>query len=262
MSPTLRAAAGSDLGQRRSMNQDSAYASSRMLAVADGMGGHAFGEVASTVAVRVMAALDAELASIDLDELDLLDVLARSVSEAGRQLTALAEENQALRGTGTTLVVVIVAGLRIYAAHIGDSRVYLLHQGELKRLTRDHTLVQALVDEGSISPEEAADHPRRSVLVRTLQDGSPPDPDLFEIQCHIGDRLLLCSDGVTAVLDDQAIQQVLTDNADPQDAVQRFIELANARGGPDNITAVVADVVEPEAASAEPVVVGAAAEYS
>lgn len=261
--PTLRAAAGSDLGQRRSMNQDSAYASSRMLAVADGMGGHAFGEVASTVAVRVMAALDAELAKVDLGALDVLDTLARTVVAAGQQLTALAEENQALRGTGTTLVVVVVADSRIYAAHIGDSRVYLLHDGELRRLTRDHTLVQALVDEGSISPEEAADHPRRSVLIRTLQDGSPPDPDLFEIQGEVGDRLLLCSDGVTAVLNDAAIRRVLTEETEPQAAVARLIELANERGGPDNITAVVADIVEDHQGEvAEPVVVGAAAEYS
>ncbi|HXV92870.1 MAG TPA: protein phosphatase 2C domain-containing protein [Pseudonocardia sp.] len=261
MTTTLRSAAGSDVGQRRPVNQDSAYTSPRVLAVADGMGGHAYGEVASSVAVRAIADLDEELAHVDLAQVDLLPTLGEAVTEAARRLTALAERDPSLRGTGTTLIAVIVDGTRIGVAHIGDSRAYLLRDGELHQLTRDHTLVQALVDEGTISAEEAIDHPRRSILVRTLQDSSVPEPDLFAVEGRVGDRFLLCSDGVTAVLDDAAIRRVVSEVAEPAEVVARLIALANDGGGPDNITAVVADLVEAQVpAAGEPVVVGAAAE--
>src|SRR5689334_14246819 len=179
MSPTLRTALGSDVGRRRSMNQDSAAASPRLLVVADGMGGHAHGEVASTIAVRAALDLDARLADSGLDGVDLTAELAGAFDSAAARLTELAHENAALRGTGTTVVAFLVDGTRIGVAHVGDSRAYLLRDGELHRLTSDHTLVQSLVDSGRISEEEAAVHPRRSWLIRTLQDGSAPEPDLF-----------------------------------------------------------------------------------
>jgi PPM family protein phosphatase len=261
MAPTLRSAAGSDVGRRRPMNQDSAATSPRLLALADGMGGHAHGEVASTVAVISMLDLEARLRRTDLAEVDLLAVLGEALANASKRINALADSDADLRGTGTTVVAFLVDGTRIGVLHIGDSRAYMLREGELTRLTRDHTLVQALVDEGRITAEEAIDHPRRSWLIRTLQDGATAEPDLFLHEGRSGDRYLICSDGVTAVLGDDEIRQVLTDQPERAGAVARLIELANAGGGPDNITAIVADLVD-DAAPADdaPLIVGAAAE--
>lgn len=244
MSPTLRSAAGSDVGRRRSMNQDSAATSPRLLVVADGMGGHAHGEVASTVAVTAVLAMDERLASADLATVDLTAQLAGAFNEAATRLTQLAHDDPALSGTGTTVVAFLFDGVRMGVAHIGDSRAYLLREGSLQRLTRDHTLVQTLVDEGRISPEEAATHPRRSWLIRTLQDGSQPEPDLFFHESRAGDRYLLCSDGLTAVLDDVALAHILAAEPERAGAVARLIESANAGGGPDNITCIVADLID------------------
>jgi PPM family protein phosphatase len=263
MRPTLRSAVGSDVGRRRENNQDSAVTSPRLLAVADGMGGHAHGEVASAVAVSAMLDLDARLRGVDLAEVDLLAALRDTVHDAAERLTALAKQNPDLRGTGTTVVAFLVDGTRIGALHLGDSRAYLLRDGELQRLTHDHTLVQSLVDEGRISEEEAASHPRRSWLVKTLQDSSTPEPDLFHLEGLPGDRYLICSDGVTAVLEDAQLQEILAGVAEPEAAVAELIARANAGGGPDNITCIVADLVDgAEPADDTPVVVGAAATLS
>ena len=260
MTATVRSAAGSDVGRRRAVNQDSAYTSPRLLAVADGMGGHAHGEVASAVAITAIAQADAELDGSDLHRVDLLATLGAAMDAAAQQLTDAADSDPSLRGTGTTLVALLVDGTRVGVGHIGDSRAYLLRDGELHQLTRDHTLVQSLVDEGRITADEAAEHPRRSVLVRTLQEGSPAEPDLFPVEGRIGDRFLVCSDGVTAVLTDDAIRELLSDVAEPADAVDRVIALANEGGGPDNITCVVADLVEGEVAESAGARFGAAAE--
>jgi protein phosphatase len=264
MSPTLRSAVGSDVGRRRPMNQDSAATTSRLLAVADGMGGHAHGEVASAVAVATLLELDERLRGTDLQQVDLLQELGSTIGDAAARLTALAQQNPDLRGTGTTVIAFLVSGLRIGIAHIGDSRAYLLRDGDLHQLTRDHTMVQAMVDEGRLSEAEAAVHPRRSWLVRTLQEDTAAEPDLFGIDANVGDRFLICSDGVTAVLDDHEIRDVLSAELDPDAAVARLIELANEGGGPDNITCVVADLVdgEPPAEDGPPVIVGSAADLT
>jgi PPM family protein phosphatase len=234
-----------------------------LLAVADGMGGHAHGEVASAVAVSAMLDLDARLRGVDLAEVDLLAALRDTVHDAAERLTALAKQNPDLRGTGTTVVAFLVDGTRIGALHLGDSRAYLLRDGGLHRLTHDHTLVQSLVDEGRISEEEAASHPRRSWLVKTLQDSSTPEPDLFHLEGLPGDRYLICSDGVTAVLEDAQLQEILAAAAEPEAAVAELIARANAGGGPDNITCIVADLVDgAEPGDDTPVVVGAAATLS
>lgn len=260
MTPTVRSAAGSDIGRRRAVNQDSAYTSSRLLAVADGMGGHAHGEVASALAIGAIAEADAGLDDADLLTVDLLEPLRVAVDIAARRLTDVADSDPSLRGTGTTLVALLVDGTRVGVAHVGDSRAYLMRDAELHQLTHDHTLVQSLVDEGRITPDEAADHPRRSVLVRTLQEGSPAEPDLFLIEGRIGDRYLVCSDGVTGVLSDDELQDVLADVPEPADAVDRIIEMANEGGGPDNITCVVADLVDGTPTEAGGYLFGAAAE--
>jgi PPM family protein phosphatase len=262
MTPTVRSAAGSDIGRRRAVNQDSAYISSRLLAVADGMGGHAHGEVASALAINAIVEADAGLDAADLHAVDLLDTLRMAMDTAARRLTDVADSDPSLRGTGTTLVALLLDGTRVGVAHVGDSRAYLLREGELHQLTHDHTLVQSLVDEGRITADEAADHPRRSVLVRTLQEGSPAEPDLFTVDGQIGDRFLVCSDGVTGVLDDEDIQEILAGVPEPADAVDRIIELANEGGGPDNITCVVADLVDGTPSDTGGFLFGAAAEAS
>jgi protein phosphatase len=260
MPPTLRSAVGSDVGRRRENNQDSAVTSPRILAVADGMGGHAHGEVASTVAISAMLDLDARLRGVDLAGVDLLAALRETIDDAAARLTELAQQNPDLRGTGTTVVAFLVDGTRIGALHLGDSRAYQLREGRLQRLTHDHTLVQSLVDEGRISEAEAASHPRRSWLVKTLQDSSTPEPDLFPVDGIPGDRYLICSDGVTAVLGDEELREVLATVAEPAAAVAELIARANAGGGPDNITCIVADLVEgAEPEDDTPVVVGSAA---
>jgi serine/threonine protein phosphatase PrpC len=259
MSPTLLSAAGSDVGRRRAMNQDSAATNTRLLVVADGMGGHAHGEVASSVAVGAVMEIESRLAA-DLSEVDLTAELGTALDAAAERLTNLAQENPELSGTGTTVVAFLADGARIGIAHIGDSRAYMLRDGALARLTRDHTLVQSLVDEGRITEQEAATHPRRSWLMRTLQDGSAAEPDLFVHTGIVGDRYLICSDGLTAVLDDDMIRDVLVTETDRDAAVARFLQLANAGGGPDNITCIVADLVDGPAVDGGAVIVGAAAE--
>jgi len=258
----LRSAIGSDVGRRRTSNQDSGATSARLLVVADGMGGHAHGEIASSVTVSALTELDARLPQ-DLVGLDLAAEMSGALVDATERLGQRAEQDPDTRGMGTTVVSLLLSGEHLALAHIGDSRIYRLRDGELSQLTHDHTMVQQLVDEGQITPEEALTHPRRSVLMRALSTDHPPEPDLDRVEIHAGDRFLLCSDGVTAVLDDEALREQ-TATGEPEEVVARLIELANERGGPDNITAIVADVVDLEdtepAKPTDPHVVGAASE--
>ncbi|MBN6041724.1 PP2C family serine/threonine-protein phosphatase [Amycolatopsis sp. 195334CR] len=230
MTHEFRAVVGTDPGLNRKGNEDAAFAGSRVLVLADGMGGHTSGEVASALAVDALRELD------EGPHEDLTGALAKAVAEAGRLLN-----EHAPAGAGTTVTAMLWDGPRFGLAHVGDSRGYLLRDSILYQMTRDHTLVQTLVDEGRITPEEAEVHPRRSMLVRALQSGSTHDPDLSEHEAAPGDRYLLCSDGLTDVVRDEAIREVLDEVADPEAAVHRLIALANAGGGPDNITCVLAD---------------------
>lgn len=243
MSVVLRYAIGSDVGRKRAGNQDSATAGRRLLAVADGMGGHAHGELASSLTVAALTEMDEALPA-DLEDVDLTAALRSGIDEAARRLDAGARRDPGSRGMGTTVVALLFDGTRFGVAHIGDSRIYRLRDGELTRLTHDHTVVQALVDEGRITQEEAATHPRRSVLLRALQAGHDPDPEVWHDSAVAGDRYFLCSDGVTAVLPDELIAELLAPSRPPADVVGEVIALANEGGGPDNITCVVADVVE------------------
>ncbi|KAA2267034.1 serine/threonine-protein phosphatase [Solihabitans fulvus] len=238
----LRYAVGTDLGLHREVNEDSAYASPRLLAVADGMGGHAHGEVASSIAVAAMAKLDDRLAATDRQGVDPLAALAGAVSAIARRLAEVADQEPQLRGMGTTLTALLPFGPGFAVAHLGDSRGYLLRGGELRQLTHDHTLVQALVDDGQLPREQAAQHPRRSMLMKALQSTGSGEPDLFLHQAATGDRYLLCSDGLTDVTPDEDVRGALAEAADPDAAVRQLIELANRAGGPDNITCVVVDV--------------------
>ncbi|WP_051712563.1 PP2C family protein-serine/threonine phosphatase [Spirillospora albida] len=235
----IRYAARSDVGMLREGNEDSAYAGAHLLAVADGMGGHVGGEIASAAAIEALRGLDK-----DLPASELLAALEHTVKTANDNLHRIVESDPALQGMGTTLTAMLWAGNQIALVHIGDSRAYLLRDGSLFQITHDHTLVQSLVDEGRISPDEAASHPQRSLLLRALDGRGEVDPDLSLREAQVGDRYLLCSDGLSGVVTAETIFQVLTDVPDPEQAVRQLIDLANRGGGPDNITCVVADVVE------------------
>ncbi|NVI87963.1 PP2C family serine/threonine-protein phosphatase [Actinomadura sp. BRA 177] len=248
----LRYAAGTDIGRRRRTNEDSAFAGPRLLAVADGMGGHPHGDVASRTAVTTVAGLP--LAG------DPAAALATGVAEVAARLDDLGRQDPALARMGTTLTAMAWDGHRFAVAHIGDSRAYLLRGPDLFQLTRDHTMVQTLVDGGKLTPEEAANHPRGSVLVRALQSGGSGEPDVFWQDALPGDRYLLCSDGVSGLVPADAIRAAMAEEARPADVIARLIGLANQAGGHDNSTCVVADVVPAgEAGDQRPVLVGAAA---
>ncbi|TFV57562.1 serine/threonine-protein phosphatase [Geodermatophilus sp. DF01-2] len=254
MSLALRYAARSDRGLVRGNNQDSVYAGPRLLAVADGMGGHAAGDVASKVVIAALEHLDDDAPSGDM-----LQALREAVFDGSEHLREVIRESPQLEGMGTTLTAVLFAGGRLALCHVGDSRAYLLRDGVLQQITHDDTFVQTLIDDGRITPEEANHHPQRSLLLRAL-NGQDVDPDLSMREARAGDRYLLCSDGLSGVVSEETLAEALTD-PDPQSTADRLIELALRGGGPDNITVIVADVVEDGGAGAypvEPVVDGAA----
>jgi protein phosphatase len=255
MTLRLHYAARSDVGNVRDGNEDSAYAGSRLVAVADGMGGHAAGEVASSVAITALAPLDDDAAGNDL-----LDALAAALDDANNQLRALTEDHNELDGMGTTVTALLSAGGRLAVAHVGDSRLYLLRDNELTQVTHDHTLVQDLVDAGRITAEQATSHPQRALLTRALDGREAVRADLSVREARRGDRYLLCTDGLSGVVSTQTITDALH-LTEPQAAADRLVELALKGGGPDNITVVVADVVEETSSHSDaPVVAGAVAE--
>jgi protein phosphatase len=253
MSLALRYAARSDRGLVRGNNQDSVYAGPRLLAVADGMGGHAAGDVASKVVIAALEHLDEDAPSGDM-----LQALREAVFDGSEHLREVIRESPQLEGMGTTLTAVLFAGGRIALCHVGDSRAYLLRDGVFAQITHDDTFVQTLIDDGRITPEEANHHPQRSLLLRAL-NGQDVDPDLSMREARAGDRYLLCSDGLSGVVSEETLAEALRD-PDPQSTADRLVELALRSGGPDNITVIVADVVEDTGTgtSMEPVVDGAA----
>lgn len=256
MTLALRFAARSHTGLLREGNEDSVYAGPRILAVADGMGGHAAGEVASAVAIAALAHLDE-----DEPGSDLLDTLRASAVSANDHLRDMVAGDPGLDGMGTTLTAFLFAGTRLGMLHIGDSRAYLLRDGVLTQITHDHTLVQTLVDEGRISEEEASTHPQRSLITRALDGRQGIEPDLSVREVRPGDRYLLCTDGLTGPVGRLETLQEALAIADPQEACDRLVQLALRGGGPDNVTVIVADAVEGRGQrSSAPVVAGAAAD--
>jgi len=239
MTLELRYAVRSDVGLLREGNEDSAYAGPRLLAVADGMGGHAAGEVASAVAIAALADLDD-----DMPPSELQIALSTAVAHANQILHDMVSADPSIGGMGTTLTAMLWSGGKVALCHIGDSRAYVLSHGEFQQITHDHTLVQSLVDDGRISPDEAAIHPQRSLLLRALDGTSEAEPDLSIREAHAGDRYLLCSDGLSGVVSEETLHRTLATIRDPEDAVLQLVELAIRGGGPDNITCIVADVVD------------------
>jgi protein phosphatase len=233
----IRYAARCDAGLVRAMNQDAAYASPRLLAVADGFG--TGGGPASTAAIESLLAITDGPA---LSAGDLLNALADAAEAANRAIGGLAPDPDAALPTGTTLTAMVVAGSHLALVHIGDSRAYLLRDGELFQITHDDTVVQVMVDEGRLTREEAASHPQRAMLMRAL-DGRPATaPKMHLHRPSPGDRYLLCSDGVSAVLSEGDIQHVLGTSADPDSAAASLMALVHAAGAPDNVSCVVADI--------------------
>ncbi|MEU3713084.1 Stp1/IreP family PP2C-type Ser/Thr phosphatase [Streptomyces catenulae] len=262
MSLSLRFAAGSHKGMIREGNEDSGYAGPRLLAIADGMGGQAAGEVASSEVISTLVQLDD-----DVPGSDILTSLGTAVQRANDQLRVMVEEDPQLDGMGTTLTALLWTGQRLGLVHVGDSRAYLLRDGQLTQITQDHTWVQRLVDEGRITEEEATTHPQRSLLMRALGSGDRVEPDLSIREVRAGDRYLICSDGLSGVVSHQTLEETLASYHGPHETVQELIQLALRGGGPDNITCIVADVLDVDGNEAlagqlndTPVIVGAVAE--
>jgi PPM family protein phosphatase len=251
----LRYAARSDVGLVRQNNQDSAYAGPHLLVVADGMGGHAGGDVASSLAIGELAPLDDESHGSDA-----LDHLSKAVLAAHRELLGRVGEEPQLAGMGTTVTALLRTGSKLALAHIGDSRAYLLRDGVLVQITHDHTFVQTLVDEGRLTPEEAEQHPQRSVLMRVLSDVvDDVEPDLSMREAKVGDRYLLCSDGLSGVVSFDTLQETMAAGDDPAATCEALVQLALRGGAPDNVTCIVADIIEAiQLGDDAPAVVGAA----
>lgn len=254
MAVRFRAAAGTHLGTVRMNNEDSAVVSEQLLVLADGMGGHAAGEVASVLAVRVFSEVDHAPGT----------ELNTNVIEAGRQtrraLVAMSDADPVLESLGTTLVTVVSNGDTVVVGHIGDSRVYLLRQDAMYQITTDHTHVQRMIESGQLTPDQARTHPYRAMLLKSLDDHSPgPDLDLIEITVRAGDRLLLCSDGLSDYLSAEQIGQALA-TADRTEAVEALIDSALQAATRDNVTVIVADVAVGE--PAEPLDAPAAPAYA
>ncbi len=231
----VRCAAGCDTGLVRDSNEDAAYAGGRLLAVADGMRGPG-GAAASAAAVEALKPLELT----DLPAADLLTVVAGAVADADRAVHGLATDTDQ---PVTTLTALLLSGSRLALVHVGDTRAYLLRGGELSLLTQDHTWVQAQVDQGRLDRDQAASHPQRAVLVRALGGGRQVEADLALRTAQPGDRYLLCSDGLSAVVDRADLRSALAAAGDPEGTVRALIALARAEGAPDNVACVVADVV-------------------
>ena len=235
---TIHYAIRSDIGLEREDNEDAAYAGRQLLAVADGMGGHAAGEVASAAVIEALRPLDTQVPSGEL-----LNALGHAVHRAEGALHDLAAADPSLAGLGTTVTALLRSGSRLGLVHIGDTRAYLVRDGEVFQITRDHTLVQSLLDEGKITEDEAPSHPQRMLLLRAIDGQHRYEPDLQFHEAQVGDRYLLSSDGLHATVPADAVARVLLTVADPEQAAADLIALAIDRGAPDNVTCIVADIV-------------------
>ena len=215
-----------DIGCLRDHNEDSLVVTPPLFAVADGMGGHAAGEVASEIAVRVLSELAPEHPDVE--------ALGRAIEEANRAVIQAAREGRGRQGMGTTMTAAMLEGERLVIAQVGDSRAYLLHQGKLQQLTRDHSLMADMIEAGQLTPEEARTHPQRSVITRALGSDAHLHPDIYEINVETGDRLLICSDGLSGMIFDDQIENTLRRVQDPQRCASQLVNEAIAAGGAAN----------------------------
>ena len=233
--------ARSAIGLVRQGNEDSAFASAQLIAVADGMGGHAAGEVASRIAVEVLEKLAPTLTAQEIDEDSVEDLLMHSLHSIDAEIAAVADEEIEKRGMGTTLTALLIRDNRIALLHVGDSRCYRLRGNTLEQLSNDHTVIQELLDQGAISQAEAADHPQRSMLTQALRGDGDVTPVLQMYEVKKGDRYLLCSDGLSGVLTDKEIKIGLK-KSDKDEAVKFLNDATYINGAPDNVTILIADI--------------------
>ena len=243
------------IGLARSGNEDSALTSSSLLAVADGMGGHAGGEVASQIAIKTLATMVPVLTASDIDTDSIEDLLLNSLHTIDGEISRVASDEIELRGMGTTLTALLIRDGRVALLHVGDSRCYRLRGNTFEQLTHDHTVLQELLDSGTISMSEAADHPQRSMLTQVLMGEGSIAPVLMVYEVNSKDRFLLCSDGLSSVLTEKEIKSLLK-KSNRDDAVVALVEATYVNGAPDNVTVVVADVIDAEEHSIE--LIGAA----
>ena len=234
--------AASDIGKHRSTNQDSGYAGYQLFFVADGMGGHAGGDIASAISSQRIALTDARYESTE----EAIESVRSGILEANGMLAATVADHPELEGMGTTFSGMLLHGSQIITAHIGDSRIYRARDGEVTQITADHTFVQKLVDLGRITPEEALVHPRRSVLMRVLGDVSgEPEIDIALHDALPGDRWLICSDGLCGVVPDSVMNRILTSRIPTEEVAELLVGEALEFGAPDNVTVVIVDLVRP-----------------
>ena len=247
-------AARTDVGMIRSGNEDNftvdASPTRGIFIVADGMGGHAAGEVASEMAVRIV---QRELAPVrDLDGEDVVQMVATALKRANRAIHDRTLTETDKQGMGTTVSALLLAGSRYLIGQVGDSRVYLLRAGSLTQLTKDHSYVQEQVDAGFLTPEQARYHPYSNVITRCVGAGQDVEPDIYRGEVREGDLFLVASDGLTGMVDDRRLAQLLNSRAEPDRKVQSLIAEANGRGGLDNITAIIVQVIETGPGSSDP----------
>jgi serine/threonine protein phosphatase PrpC len=240
--------ARSAIGLVRQGNEDSAFTSAQLIAVADGMGGHAAGEYASRIAVQVLQRLAPTLTAEAIDEDSVEDLLMHSLHSIDAEIAALAEEETEKRGMGTTLTALLIRDNRIALLHVGDSRCYRLRGNTLEQLSNDHTVIQELLDQGAISEAEAAEHPQRSMLTQALRGDGDVTPVLQMYEVKKGDRYLLCSDGLSGVLTDKEIKVGLK-KSDKGEAVKFLNDATYINGAPDNVTILIADISDTSSTS-------------
>ncbi len=258
----LRYSAMSDVGRVRKDNQDSGYAGPHLLVIADGVGGSARGDIASSATVQELRRLDEPPGN------DMLSALAGAIHRSHDRLADLVRDRPEIEGTSTTVTGAIFDGTHLGVGHVGDSRGYLLRDGQLAQLTTDHTFVQSLIDEGRITEDEARVHPHRNLILRAVDGVHEPEPDVFSLEMALGDRLLLCSDGCSGVLDQDDLTRILAEGS-PDHAAVALISASLEAGSTDNVTVIVADLVDDDAvddaetsaaSTTGPMVVGAAAD--
>lgn len=234
-------AARSAVGLVRQGNEDSAFQSPQLIAVADGMGGHAAGEVASRIAVQTLKRLESTLISQDIDQDSVEDLLMHSLHSIDETISAVTDEEIEKRGMGTTLTALLIRNKYVSLLHVGDSRCYRLRGNTLEQLSNDHTVIQELIDQGAISQSEAAEHPQRSMLTQALRGDGDVTPVLQIYEIKKGDRYLLCSDGLSGVLTDKEIKVGLK-KSNKDEAVKFLVDATYVNGAPDNVTVLIADV--------------------
>jgi serine/threonine protein phosphatase PrpC len=239
----------SAVGLVRQGNEDSGFVSPQLIAVADGMGGHAAGEVASRIAVKVLQSLTPALTSEDIDEDSIEDLLMHSLHSIDSEISVVTDEDNEKRGMGTTLTALLIRDKYISLLHVGDSRCYRLRGNTLEQLSSDHTVIQELLDQGAISAAEAVEHPQRSMLTQALRGDGDVTPVLQMYEIKKGDRYLLCSDGLSGVLTEKEIKVGLK-KSDKDEAVKFLVDATYINGAPDNVTVLIADISDSSTAQA------------